>query len=576
VRLLPVFLEAALADVARTRQRRPWFIAQPSGRRFVSQRPAFAAALIVGLLAIAAVGAAIGSGLFRSATVSPLPSAPPATDAARTNPPTTVDLTIVGIRDNDFTVGIPGSWILETSGCCGYARYRGSSPHGIVAIDHGDAIATTMCLPGCAMVSVPLHVPFDANRTLDALAAKISRSVGASDWRSLPSDAVPGLVGTRRLDIAATLDGEPATQTLVIGMHGYRIVSASATVAASAPADLFEQMLATLSFNGDGRNYSSGNLAPYTDPLLGYSLDVPDVWIYPEQPDDHGRPASGVRVFGERLTVSIGAPDGSITLCDPDCRTLTDQRTAVELAANLEPDNDRATRRDVGTLDGAPAVTVQSSADSSTGRIHVAAVVGGLPVVLTFDRSDGNVVVDPAAAAAMIESFDLQPVTTGGGDIWTLPLPGGHAAIDLNGTWSSATGPDPLAAYAVRAAGHRLRLTTSDANGTVRICDEPAGPWEECGPIRATTLEELRAAVQQRPGSEPGMGPPIVIADRIDLDGEPAWLVHVEAYEPPARGAQRLFYIVAVHDGRGFVIRGWTPGSGLAPAPIIAGFRFTP
>ena len=43
--------------------------------------------------------------------------------------------------------------------------------------------------------------------------------------------------------------------------------------------------------------------------------------------------------------------------------------------------------------------------------------------------------------------------------------------------------------------------------------------------------------------------------EQVLLDGEPAVVGLVETYEYPARGGQWLAYVMAVHDGRPYVIR---------------------
>ena len=59
------------------------------------------------------------------------------------------------------------------------------------------------------------------------------------------------------------------------------------------------------------------------------------------------------------------------------------------------------------------------------------------------------------------------------------------------------------------------------------------------------------------------------------LDGQPAVIIRVAAFQPVASGGQWLAYILAVHDGRPYVLRLWNPNSdSLRLDNIQAGFRF--
>jgi hypothetical protein len=96
-----------------------------------------------------------------------------------------------------------------------------------------------------------------------------------------------------------------------------------------------------------------------------------------------------------------------------------------------------------------------------------------------------------------------------------------------------------------------------------------------CRSATATTLDDLEAAVAIQPVDDHGVGPPTPVIDSVVLDGQPARLIHIQAYEYPARGGQVVAYLIAVHDGRPFVIRLWTDRNELAGVDeVLAGFRF--
>jgi hypothetical protein len=59
------------------------------------------------------------------------------------------------------------------------------------------------------------------------------------------------------------------------------------------------------------------------------------------------------------------------------------------------------------------------------------------------------------------------------------------------------------------------------------------------------------------------------------LGGEPSVVTRIQAYEPPARGAQEVVYIVAIHDGRPVIVRIHTTAANVVDLDsVIAGFRF--
>jgi hypothetical protein len=59
------------------------------------------------------------------------------------------------------------------------------------------------------------------------------------------------------------------------------------------------------------------------------------------------------------------------------------------------------------------------------------------------------------------------------------------------------------------------------------------------------------------------------------LGGEPAHVESIEAYEYPAQGGEWVPCVAAMHRGRPYVIRVWSPGADLDElADILEGFVF--
>jgi hypothetical protein len=63
--------------------------------------------------------------------------------------------------------------------------------------------------------------------------------------------------------------------------------------------------------------------------------------------------------------------------------------------------------------------------------------------------------------------------------------------------------------------------------------------------------------------------------DTDTLDGEPSVVVVIQAYEYPARGGQEVVYIVAMHDGRPYILRIRTTADRVRDLrSVIDGFHF--
>ena len=340
-----------------------------------------------------------------------------------------------------------------------------------------------------------------------------------------------------------------------------------------------DEVRAAVFLDPAGPQYASGALATYTDRIGGYELAIPDIWYGAAQPSIDGQPASGVRRFGEReLTISVGDPDGALTLCAATCRGVTAGTTLdmleAEVAAWLPPSAAGAEEGGETSIGGVPSRFIHREVAEDAGPRTYYAAFGlrdGRPIVLAFDVPSG--IVTLAGIEEIVASFmfaDAPP----SGDV-TFSAPEGGFALSLpDETWRAGSGPDPSALY-LRRDSTQVALRWGDAAGRIQTCDKPAGPWEVCHLATATSLEELATAVAIEPVADHGVGPPVPTADNTVLDDEPALLIQIQAYEYPAHGGQVVAYVITMHEGRPLIVRFWTSADTLDGVDeLLAGFRF--
>jgi hypothetical protein len=149
--------------------------------------------------------------------------------------------------------------------------------------------------------------------------------------------------------------------------------------------------------------------------------------------------------------------------------------------------------------------------------------------------------------------------------------------ISLPEEWNVTSTPDEAALTARSDATHiRLYVSSGDSAGRLVTCQRSAGPWESCEPRVATDRRSLGQAIAILPQDDHGVGPPTARLRQITLDGEPATMQSVVAYEYPAAGSQAVTWVVAMHSGRPYVVRlSWSVGREIPDvASIISGFRF--
>ena len=308
---------------------------------------------------------------------------------------------------------------------------------------------------------------------------------------------------------------------------------------------------------------ASDALLRFDWPDLGFGLAVPQSWL-PEE-----RPATGVLRLGplqpngagDMLDISIGGPDGTISLCTPNCIEYEGQDSIDELEQTLR----------ASTVDGGPPrPTLLGGVDARafrsvwkvamyriSTRTSVFAIHDGRPIVLSFDVEIGSPRMD-----RIVETFRFlaPPESNDGVVAWA---EGGVSLTLLDGWKVTASDASRIR---LERGSQVLTIARGDDEGWIQPCTRPAGPFERCDPIPPTSLDELVDQIGY--GWEPRT--PVV------LDGESAFKVSNEAQELLARGGQWVGYVVAMHDRRPYAIRLWTPvGTGnYLLQRVVAGFHF--
>ena len=528
--------------------------------------------------AVVATALAFGSALVGddtpSPTVAPEPSPTPSAQAAA--------LRTFAPADSGVSFGYPDGWALAIERPFETWQYEGADPPGRMSISFGTPISLAFCPVECTDIRFDMPIPYSADRAAEIIAAQVSAVTGVADWEPLPESALPGLEAGR-VQERRTADPEAGErrEVVVVGVFAGRAVAFTWSQPINAfDVELMDEVTAAVFLDPGGPQYASGALMTHTDQIGGYELAIPDIWYGAVQPSIDGQPASGVRRFGEReLTISVGDPDGTLSLCAATCRSVTAGTTLDTLqtavAGWLPPIAAGATEaRGETTVGGAPARFIHREVADDSGRRTYYAAYGlrdGRPVVLAFDVPSG--IVTLAGIEEIVASFTFADAPPSGDATFSAPE-GGFALSLPDELWREGSGPDPSALY-LRRNQTQVALRWGDAAGRIQTCDEPAGPWEVCRVTTGTSLEELATAVAIEPVADHGVGPPVPTTDNTVLDDEPAMLIQIQAYEYPARGGQIVAYVIAMHDGRPLIIRFWTPADTLDGVDeLLAGFRF--
>jgi len=144
--------------------------------------------------------------------------------------------------------------------------------------------------------------------------------------------------------------------------------------------------------------------------------------------------------------------------------------------------------------------------------------------------------------------------------------------ISLPERWRRTSGADRTTMTATRFST-RLFIASGDEESMIRICEQPVASWEDCTPQPAADIEELNGAIAPKAASreEPYR---TIGWSQTTLNGEPAVLLRIEAWEP-GRGGQWITYVAAMHHGRPFVIRLHSTSGPINDVPtIVSRFHF--
>jgi hypothetical protein len=547
-------VEAALGMVATTRQHRTWIAGARRWSRTTPRARVLLIATILALLTLAGIGLIVGLG--QRLPDQPTPPNP--------NPQTsTTQLRRISVPDWSATLSIPERWTEIETPCCDYKVFAGQDPEGRVAVGHESPYQTGVCLPECQTVKVATTIPYSAEAEREALRAAVGAAVGSSEWIPLADGYLPELVDPVRVDTVGVDEaGRRWHRVQVVGIRDRNVAAISwAQPAETFDENLFGHVLASVALPS-APVYSDGDLWPV---VVGpFSLDIPGLWVAYSQPQVDGVPLSGVYDFAEgRLLVSIGTPDGRLGWCDPACGVTRDLRSLDDVERVIRQDHVLGAAVPI-ELDGDAARLIWVDG----GPSYAVAIHDRRPVAIRFDEGDWTVA--PDVFEILLERFvfidpDVAPVDQ---EIMTAD---GHVIVALSNAWTVGENPTVIE----HGAKQRMTIRIGSADGTITTCDRPAGPWELCRKVKATTLEELSAVVQPGPDGEPGIGDPMAVSVDDVLGGEPSVVTRIQAYEPPARGAQEVVYIVAIHDGRPVIVRIHTTAANVVDLDsVIAGFRF--
>jgi hypothetical protein len=552
------YIKDALTEVARTKQRARARWPFAGGIRAPRRpRPIVLVAILAAVLLAAMLVVGVGSTLLQDRDVLPVP-VPEAVD----DPP----LRVVPTEDWSVDLSIPDSWSQVGDDIAEYRDFGGVAPEGHLSASHENPYNVTLCTPDCVGVEVEMTIPYDAATQLARLKSGIATVAGDDAWTDLPADVLPEIVDGVWLDTTGPdKDGRAWRRVYVAGLIERNLVG----IAWSQPADVFDEtlmrdVLGAMTLTG-APVYSDGDLLPTESG--DWSMPIPGMWQWEDQPTFDGSPLRGIRRWGDgRVVVSIGAADGTLGWCDPDCRELTGMTSVEAVEAAIRGERALGPAQAV-TLGGEPALAFGT--DTPVERRYVVAMHDGRPVALMIDAGEWEVAA--GVTDEMISGFQfIDPVVATPTQTFTWEE--GGVELVLPDGWQRIKRDDGSFLLA-RGESQRLWVFRGDDDGLIRRCVEPAGPWEQCDPVKATTLEELLAAVA--PIDDRGAAPPAGGVEQGILGGEPSVVAQFRTYEYPARGAQEVVSIVAMHDGRPYIVRIWTGENDVRDLDaVIAGFWF--
>ena len=353
----------------------------------------------------------------------------------------------------------------------------------------------------------------------------------------------------------------------VVGLRDRNLVAiAYSQPAASFDESLLDAILASVELPS-APVYSDGDLVTSTQDA--FVMPIPGTWQTVSQPQVGGVGLSGVWQFGEgEVLVSIGSANGTLGWCDPTCRELPGLTDLAALEAAVRNGQSLGPTQ-IATLDGEAARTFGT--DTPAERRYIVSVHDGHPVAIRIDTAGWTV------ASGIVEEMtagfafaDAAPATAD----QTLVMADGRVELALSDAWHRSKADPELI---MLGANQVMTVRVGDIDGRIVTCVDPAAPWELCREIQATSLEDLTAAVLPAPIQDHGVGPPEGRVQDVTLDGQPAVLIRIQAYEYPAKSGQEVAYLVALHDGRPLIIRLRTTSNELRDLDsVLAGITLVP
>ena len=346
-----------------------------------------------------------------------------------------------------------------------------------------------------------------------------------------------------------------------------------------------------------------GELVTYADPEGLFDMRMPRAWA--AEPSE-GRVGEMTRTLGfgvgsgfgttesPGLRIFIGSDQGTIAKC-PDCpevaiRTLDDLEEFVVSTPSFSTDGPPEAHETL-TLGGESARSERPGISNDClgcpdFYYHVFTIHGGRPIVLAFDYWNirfGRITVpggrDVPFSRAKLETIlasfrflDGAVVEEDG----TFVGPDGSFAIALPSSWELAEGSDPSAIH-FGDGTIALSIRSATPGGSLLTCDTFSPTFEQCVSIAGSTVDELAAGIMVPRHADP---PTMWVGPNetpITLDGEPAMLMTMVGTDR-SRGMRpvSLAYVIAIHEGRPFLIRAYRPdGEGVAELEgLLEGFRF--
>jgi hypothetical protein len=326
----------------------------------------------------------------------------------------------------------------------------------------------------------------------------------------------------------------------------------------------------------------------YVNSEAGYEVLVPRGWEE-IQPQSFAGRHPGVAAFGHPwdgailMTISAETADGAFSVCDFTCEpVVTDSLDEVQEALAI---SETVQSWSGSGFEEVPvALTVEDvMLGGVAGRMvrydperegvappfnYAFAFVRDRPVLfgIAAHRPWGMVgdpvteVLDQDQLQAILDSFRFVGAATA-------PSPDGEtSAPDLGrAVWSMASplptgwrqlADSPPGVSLFRGVAGTASITVGSPAGQVTTCPESSGPWEVCRQVSVGTIDELMDAIEPRGAVEHGIPVPgPVTRGSFDLDGIVANRISIESYEYPARGAEHVTYLLALHDGRPVVLR---------------------